>query len=293
MLTTDEYWTVKVHANEDDLAAGITYTAYDLNTYAYNIVTIAGVEGIPPQVGENFVRVGRHGRRWRPKLADQRTITLGMWVRGATVDNNSVNQDQRAQFRTNWEVLKSLFGSAPDRQLELTRRIELVDGLHVRTALGEVANTMELSPQGPAAASFTVDLTLAFPYWAEAQQSSLTHLPGSSWSVTNTGVACWPRVVFNGPMGKPTITSSTYGNSISFGAMDIPQLGSGDQLVVDFDERTVLYYAAGSGGPVNRYYWMDRGSDWFQLRTGVNQLQASSTTPISGSVDVYWVPIFS
>ncbi len=96
LTTTDELWYV------DDVP---------LNTYAYNIVTLGGSRfDLPPIRGSNMTYAYRPGQVFRPKVADQRTVTLLMWVAGvdpATAGAPGPHGPQQS-WADNWNMLRRL-----------------------------------------------------------------------------------------------------------------------------------------------------------------------------------------
>lgn len=155
MATTEETWKVN----------GTT-----LNTLAYNIETLSGREGIPPRRGENIVIPYMSGRLWVPKVADERPLTLAMWVQDKDVNGTrpSTPTARRAQLRDNTQALKDLFG-VYDSLLTLERKIRLGSGLKTWTAEAECVGSMpfEWEEQHDWFAKFVVDLIMPDPYWYE------------------------------------------------------------------------------------------------------------------------------
>lgn len=306
LATTDEYWTVEPVLTDQEIAGGMTATVEVLNTYAHNIGTLDGIEALPDFVGDNATRGNRSGRLWRPKLPDQRTVTLAMWVRGSDPDGG-IPADSRAQFQTNWHKLKGMFGRY-DRPLKVTRRLVLVDQTLELTAEASLGGDMALAPQGDAAGAFTVDLLLHDPYWYGPLESTGPVSPlwassgrlypkvypldygttvGASGTqiIVNVGhVPVPPYVEITGKVFEPALINLTTGEALMI-EPDV-LLDSGDSLVIDFDERTVFY----NGNDV--YYWLRRDSRWWYLQPGSNDILLTDTSaePTDGLMVLTWRP---
>lgn len=242
--TTDEFWEVD---------------GVGLNTYAWNISTFDGRSGIPVTRGDNIISGDRPGAKWRRKPPDQRTITLAMWVQGTNALGHSVN-DLRAVFNANHRAIKRMFG-VYDRQLVITRRLRLPppDNDIVLTALAEPLSSLEVTMQGPAHATMTIDLRLADPFWYAAPQSIAIPLypslgkgtafplanpfgfgstPRVNWPpVLNPGgdQVCYPTFVFTGSQRVPSIEIENTGETWTW----LGTLDAHSTLIADMKEKTV------------------------------------------------------
>jgi hypothetical protein len=304
LASTSDYYTVQWAPTADEATAGISWPVYVLNHYAYNIATMAGTAALAPVVGDNVKRTNRHGRRWRPKVVDQRPLNFSMWVRGSYVDDRYVMPpDQRQQFLSNWEQLKSIFG-VYDRQFLLTRRVDLPTGLVVQTATAEMAGDMDPTMQGDASATFTVDLIMADPFWygtpfatspvqpywsaggrTYPRTYDLNYGPNSGGTglvgVVNAGMVSTPPLVtlYGRWVGPIVLQNNLLGQRLTL--TPDATLGPNDVVVVDFDARSITLNGQ------SRYYWMSRTSKWWQLYPGLNQVfvrDASSGVPTGTAV---------
>lgn len=311
LATTADYYTVQWEATAEETAAGLEFPVYVLNHYGYNISTLAGQGQLPPVVGENAQRTNRHGRRWRKKVTDQRPLTLSMWVRGSFEDDRfGMPFDQRQQFNANWQTLKGIFGVF-DRQLLLTRRVDLPDGLLMQYAKAELRGDMDPTPQGEAAATFSVNLIMADPFWYGDPMS--TSLFSPYWSaggrtyprsydlsygvntggtglqdVVNPGMVSTPAVItLYGAWKSPITLQNNLLNQQFILTPDVP-LTASDVTVIDFDERSVMWNGQ------DRYSWMVRSSKWWQLYKGDNQVFARDATSggafPAGTASIAWTP---
>lgn len=279
-----------------------------LNTYAFNISTLGGREQLPPMRGENVQVGNRPGRRWVPKVPDERIISLAMWVRGSD-ENGDVSAEQRPLFQANWEYLKRLFGR-PYEQMVLKRRIMFPDGVVERVALAEIAGTMDLEPQGPSSGAFVVDLKMADPFWY-APQESLTvslaqvstggfffpvHFPlffdepyvvqysSVDFEVDYPGVyPTSPRIHIDGPVENPSIWHSDSGARLT---LELDLLVD-ESLDFDFVEKRITLTFA--GGQMSVRNLLQAGSSWFELQRGINHLRFDGVSG-SGIVTVTYRP---
>ena len=168
--TTETYWAVD----------GVS-----LQTFAFNITTLGGDRKAPPPLRGSNQRVPyMPGTRYVPKVVDERTITLGMWVQGSTEDGKRPTTESAARaFDRNWHKLRSLLWR-PRKEFTLTKRFwvpsaDLVaagvnisgmasrDGWTLYTASAKASYAGGLNPtmQGQAHGIFTVDLHLSDPYF--------------------------------------------------------------------------------------------------------------------------------
>lgn len=176
MITTDTYWDVD---------------GFPLQTFAFNITTLGGERMAPPPVrGSNVTLPFAPGQQWVSKVPDQRSMTLGMWVTGANKDG-SIPQDEDARriFDRNWSMLRRLLWR-PRQQFTLGKRFwipvqDLVDAnaldlaitiqgnfaLIYAEAKAEFSGGLAPTMGGPARGAFTVDLTLADPFFYSAEQT--------------------------------------------------------------------------------------------------------------------------
>lgn len=106
---------------------------------------------------------------------------------------------------------------------------------------------------------------------------------GSSTSGLNNAVnagtfATRPIVTFVGPLTSPSLQNVTTGQTW----ISTFDLQSGDTLVVDFDQRTVLL-----NGTASRYSYLTSSSVWWELPPGTSQLLLGAAAG-NGSATVSW-----
>lgn len=128
---TDEWW-------------GLDGTS--LHQYGWSVSTFGGSRyDLPPRRGDNIITAYRRGQVHRPKLPDQRTISLSMWLQGiddVTVPNPVENDDgnligrreainstddsnHRQRFNDSWDFLRRSVWKPNGSQVTLTRRWKL------------------------------------------------------------------------------------------------------------------------------------------------------------------------
>lgn len=269
--TTKEYWDVD----------GVS-----LNTYAWNIATLSGRLSVPPLRGADIVVPHRAGQVWRPRVADARTVTLGMWVRGSDA-NGLVPRHWRGRFNDNWEALQRLLFQ-PSRQVTLTRRRISTSGtVRVDAAKAQVQGGIAPEMQGPGVAAFTVDFLLADPYFYSAAQS-----------VPSRGLGLYPLTVAgdvpsphhtvrfaptSGFLSNPVLrikSGSTVLSTLTYeGALTLT-----DSIMVSFPD--FLVYA---DGIASARYFKASQRDWLVLDPSANSYEFSADSG-DGTVVFTYVP---
>lgn len=208
-----------------------------LQTYAFNIETIGGERQAPPPVrGEDLVVPYLPGSIFVPKVPDKRVITLMMWVIGANEDGTiPQNADMRRTFDHNWRMLRSLL-FRHRAQFTLTKRfwVPTADlmaagaaayvlqtsgdwSLIKASAKASFASGLTPEMDGPARATFTVDLLLSDPYFYSDpltipfSVNTGVGLPGPTQSISVLGDDRTFDITANyvGPLTSPQFTLSS------------------------------------------------------------------------------------
>lgn len=249
-----------------------------LQTLAQNISTLGGSRwGVPPLRGENIQIPGRPGALWQPKIADSRTLTLAMWVRG-TDANGNVSGDPKQTFTANWRSLQQLLWRHDGTQFALTKRWNDGSGVKSATALVEFAGGLEPSMIGPHGAKFTIDLLLADPYFYGAEVTS-TLAVGVGQVVTNAGdvpVSSYGMSLkFNGALTAPKVTNSSVSPNVwaSVGGA----ISGGDSITLDVAEFTATKQSDSSNQIGNVTYSPGPRGEWFYLAKGGNTLTLTAS----------------
>ncbi len=199
---TDEWWDIN----------GVS-----LHQYGWSVTTLSGSRySLPPRRGDNLKLAYRPGQIHRPKLADQRTIDLAMWVTGIDPATGFSTNDARLRFNDSWDFLRRLVWTHDGSQVDLTRRWWLtVDGVPTlvkATARAEIADTMDLSMTGRFRAQFVMNLRLADPFFY-GDEVTVAFTAGQTKTVHNPGhdLAAFGSVTvdFDGPSPVPVLTNLT------------------------------------------------------------------------------------
>lgn len=111
----------------------------------------------------------------------------------------------------------------------------------------------------------------------------------NSVTVTNAGnTEMRPQLVISGPCTNPSIGNSSIAGNPTLTFSNPSQTSytvlAGDQLVVDLDLHSILYYSGGvsSGSPgASRAAWLKYGSTWWDLVPGSNVVQFNSADSVS------------
>lgn len=157
LASTDEVWTLD----------GLT-----LNAYCWAIASLGGSGSgrfdFPPLRGSNRSYAYRPGAVFQPKVADERVITLTMWVAGIDPATGLPAHDVVTQWNDNWNTLRRAFWT-PKRQVVLDRKWKLnVSSPSLVEASAHAQFQQSSSPlamTGRARADFAVDFQLADPFF--------------------------------------------------------------------------------------------------------------------------------
>lgn len=274
MATTDEYWD---------------WQGTPLNQPWYNITTFGGSRwDLPLLRGQNYPIAYRAGQMWRPKMPDQRTVTLAMWAAGVDQNTGNPATDQRLAFNNNFQQLRSMFsaqGLQGSSLGALTRRWYItqngVTGLVAGTAQAEIGGAMTPTMSGRTKADFTVDLLLADPYFYGAQQvvtvpyntaTAIRNL-GDGWCGFGqlSGLGGVPFTIkLNGPLTSPIqLSNQTLGVSVSLALT----IASGHYVLLD-----VMGYTAYDDGSLSHLGVVTHSGarPWMLLQSGLNTLLLTS-----------------
>lgn len=288
--TTEEFWE---------------WQGNSLNTAFWNFSTWGGSrQDMPLLRGSNYTVSYRAGQMWRPKQPDQRKISFAFWTAGINQGTLIPGTDQRLDFNSNFQQLRSLFwvqGNAGSALGALTRRWRVmqsgVSTLVVATAQAEIAGTMTPTMSGRTKADFTVDLNLPDPYFYGTSQSQT--LPyNSAQNVINLGDAMAGfgqqsglggvpfTVRLNGPLTNPTVTNLTTGVSVTVGYT----IASGHFCTLDVLGYTALDDTGASHLGVVSH---SGARPWMVLGEGNNSVKLTSTSGAdTGNAVLTWQPAY-
>ena len=119
----------------------------------------------------------------------------------------------------------------------------------------------------------------------------------SGATITNSGnTETRPVLVISGPCTNPTVQNATITGTPALTFSNPTQSSytvlNGDQLVVDLDLHSVLYYTGGinAGSPASRRNWLVSGSTWWNLLAGSNLIQflSQDSVQVAGTVAVQY-----
>ena len=263
-----------------------SWNGLSLNTPYWDTVTWGGTRmALPTLRGQDIEVAYRAGKQMRPKFPDSRTITFIMWTAGIDQATGKPAADQRLAWNNNWQQLRDAFwtrGPLGSAQGTLSRLWYYTQGgvaqLVSASALGEIAGSMEPTMTGRNRADFSVDILLADPYFYGAPVATTLTLNVAK-NVTNFGEGQAGEgqpstvntfsLVLNGPLTVPTLTNTTAGVSLTYGAT----IQAGVSLTID-----LLRFQASDSVGVNQVPYVGHAGSrfWFLLLSGLNSLTLTS-----------------
>lgn len=244
-----------------------------LSTWAYNIESIGGRQGIPPMAGNNIAVPFRRGELWRPKLPAPRTLSLGMWVRSSDAEGVTPKTaiGRRAQFNENLRTLRNIFYNS-ERELVLTKNVRYLNGIQAYATKVECLSTLDPTMAGPNFGRLVVDLKMADPYWTSGPISKLFTY-GSIPTITNPGDDISTKIFIDfrnistvAPGTGITVTNTSTTPNISF---TIPAPAYNVVWTMDVENFSLI--RAGDD-TVNYQSTVSRSGSafWMELKKGVN-----------------------
>lgn len=249
-----------------------------LQTYAMNIETVGGTRRSPTKFrGENKKVPHRRGARFVPKVPDQRTLSLNMWVRGCDDDGNiPVGRTSRALYEQNLDRLMNLLWRAEDDQMVLTKRVFKGEAISPVDALAEFAGGLEPTMIGRRAAKMTVDLLLADPYFYDRSYTTVNLVNGNNTIVVpGTAKTTKIKVTINGARNVTRIRNVTYGVDTTYN----DSLNAGDVALLDIDSFNAYKTpSAQTQVKMNTKIVHQGDPEWLYLKPGTNVIALSSTS---------------
>lgn len=263
--TTDLFWTAD---------------GQSLNTWAWNISTLAGRLSPPEMRGEDRVIPYAPGEEWVPKVVGSRVLTLSMWVKGSTADG-AVPTNARDEFDTNWAALVKLLWT-PGRQFNLGKYFRRAGVQRYAVAKAEFVGGFEPTMVGRNGAKFTVDLKLADPYFYDDVATTFTltsaranyDLPGDA----RTHNIVW---VIDGPRGPLQLINHTNGQS----AKMLRATTSTETMQATIKTWEALRLPDGGGSNDISSLMTHQGDPfWFGMNPGINDIQRIEDAPTGAGV---------
>lgn len=302
MNNTEEWWSIDGES---------------LHQYGWSVVTFGGARyDVPPRRGSNITLAYRPGQRHRPKLLDQRVISLVMFMVGMDPATGGDPGDQRLRFNDSWDFLRRLVYKSiahSGGRVTLTRRWRLsapefpdsssdpdvithgmpgvpAEGSRIVVASqqAELSGDMAPSMTGRMRADFQIDLTLADPYFY-GDEVTTTLNPGDTSLVWNDGhdIAAHAEMEVDliGPLTNPVLTNLSTGPDtwVKYNGV----IGAGQTVRL----RPGLFLAQLiTSGNANRIGMISHygARMWMQLLPGVNKLNLTASG--SGSAVIRYRP---
>jgi hypothetical protein len=278
-----------------------------LNQFCWGINTFAAGRAVPVMRGNNIQVAYVPGQIYRQKYPDSRTLDFSMFV--AAVDpttDQPPTSAQKLMFSNNVKTLQKLFynysSQMAGNQLPLTRQwyytlpvsIGIPTGVPTMvqaTAMAEIAGDLQLTMNGPHAASLTVSLLLADPYFYGPSITGSVPVNSSAVSVINTGddIAAYfnNTVTLYGPLQYPKFLNSTTEPNSWFQLNTV--ILAGDS--VTFDIAGFTAYRASDGANLSGLVTHSGTTRWMSYAPGTNSLTLmSNNSGDTGTAAFSFVP---
>ena len=241
----------------------------------------------PPLRGEDRQYAFRPGAEFRPRVADSRSITLGLWLIGQD-GNGTTTADYMANYAGAERQLRRLLRPDGGGQFAITRTWTDDLGTHTATGHGIAPGGIERQRAGKHAGRITVDIGMADPFFYGSAVSA-TLARGVPTVVTNQGDTTTTAVVidFDGQLTNPTLTNSTLDPEVWVKAgLD---LAAGDSLALDVLATSVVRESDGANliGSVTH----SGARSWFGLGRGANTVTLTADGG-AGSAVLTYQPVY-
>jgi hypothetical protein len=225
----------------------------------------------PPLRGDDRQYAFRPGREFRPRVADSRSITLGLWLIGQDGTGTTV-AEYMANYAGAERQLRRLLRPAGGTEFEITRTWTDDLGTHTATGRG-IAGSIQRQRAGRHAGRVTVDVGMADPFFY-GDPVVVPLEVGEDTVVTNAGDEATAAVVlsFAGPLSNPTLTNSTLAPEVWVKAGT--DLADGDSLTLDVTA-TSVFRASDSANLIGSLTHSGARS-WFALGRGANTVTLSA-----------------
>lgn len=240
----------------------------------------------PPLRGEDRQFAFRPGREYRPRLADSRTVTLGLWLIGQD-GAGSGTADYEANYAGAERLLRRLLRPAAGAQFSLSKTWTDDLGTHTATGWG-IAEDISRQRAGRHAGRVTVDVHMADPFFYGSGVA--VPLPaGVPVVVDNFGDDATTAVLldFAGALSNPTVTNSTPAPEVWVKVGTA--LAAGDGLAVDVLATSAVRDSDGANliGAVTH----SGARPWLGLGRGNNTVTLSADSG-AGSAVLTFEPVY-
>jgi hypothetical protein len=240
---------------------------------------------VPPLRGSDRQYAFRPGADFRARVADSRTVTLGLWLLGQ--DSGGVFADWPDQYAAAERALVRLLRPDASRQFAITRTWTDDLGSHTATGHG-IADSVQRVRHGAFQGRATVDVHMADPFF---YGSALTvNLPvGPAVLVDNPGdeLTTAASVEFRGQLSNPTLTNSTPAPDVWLKVGT--DIAAGDKVTADGTAASVVRGsdAANLIGALTH----SGARSWFGLGRGSNSVTLSADGG-TGSAVLTFQPVY-
>lgn len=212
----------------------LTYISTDLSTLG-NITILDDLYDLPAKRGSNQVIPYKHGTIFTEKFYDERTIAVGIAVKGTSLSD----------LETKMNTIRSLFGGQTRGTLSIT-----FEDATTKTALVSVEKPLQVR-RVQSLARVVVEFTMCEPFFRLstliADNTLTIDASPKAMTVTNTGTAEErdPTITIDGPFTSITLTNSTTGAILTYTGT----IGAGENVVIG--TLNGEYYATLSTGSAN------------------------------------------
>jgi len=251
-----------------------------LSTWAYNIESIGGRQGIPTLAGDNYSVPYRAGEVWRSKMPAARMLSLGMWVRSSDAEGVTPKTatGRRAQFNENLRQLKNMFYDR-EQLLTLTKNVRYLTGIQAYTTQVECVSNLEPQMAGPNFGKMVVDLKMTDPYWTTGPLTTSGTISFGGTTIVNPGDDFTHRMsiqinpIFIGGGGSTTLRNNSYSPPIS---LSVPTPQPGIPWTVDVEN---FFLVRAGDLTTNWQNYINRSGPsafWFEFKKGNNVISLDS-----------------
>jgi len=251
-----------------------TIDGIPLSTWAYNIETIGGRQGIPVMAGDNFSIPYRPGEVWRSKMPASRILSLGVWVRSSDADGVTPKTatGRRAQFNENLRILRNIFYNR-ERLLTLTKNVRYLNGIQAYTTQVECMSTLDPSMVGANFGKMVIDLKMTDPYWTTGPLTVTMSGTLTGFTINNPGddfthrmsIQINPIVIGGG--GSTVLRNNSYSPPI---VLQVPTPQTGIPWTVDVEN---FFLSKAGDLTTNWQNSINRSGPsafWFEFKKGNN-----------------------
>lgn len=240
---------------------------------------------VPPLRGSDRRYAFRPGAEFRARVADSRTLTLGMWLLGQ--DSGGTFAEWPDRYAGAERQLVRLLRPDAARQFEISRT--WTDDLGTHTATGHgIADKVERTRHGKYQGRATVDVFMADPFFY-GDPVAVTFPAGGTVVVDNPGDELTTAAVveFRGALANPVLTNSTPAPDVFVKVGTA--VAAGDIVTADVSAASVVRTSDGANliGALTH----SGARSWFGLGRGSNTVALTSDSG-TGSAVLTFQPVY-